>query len=101
MALSNTPLWPCKCRWCDTIITKYDSYGCNCCGAYVCKNCWGPDGNVCIYCYERAEYLDDHHCQICDDKDEDCEEDCDCGDECDDDDCGCEDCDCDDDEDDR
>ncbi len=84
--------WSRKCAWCDTVITDKNAYGCPCCGSYVCKECWGPDGKECIYCYERHEYLDDESCQE--------DEDCDC-DDCDDEDCDCDDEDDWDDEDDR
>ena len=74
--------WSRQCAWCDTVITDKNAYGCPCCGSYVCKECWGPDGKVCIYCYERHEYLDDEWCQ----EGEDCEDDCECEEDCDEDD---------------
>ena len=43
---------PLRCWWCGKLLTR--ALGCPICGAYVCEDCWGPDGEICIHCYETG-----------------------------------------------
>ncbi len=43
------------CRFCNKSISEADAYGCPTCGSYICEQCFGPDGDVCILCAETGE----------------------------------------------
>ena len=46
---------PIRCEWCNKLLSEDDAHGCSVCGAVVCDECWGPDGDVCITCAQIYE----------------------------------------------
>jgi hypothetical protein len=68
------------CKWRDRLLSAKRAYRCPICGHYVCADCWGLRGDICIVCLEQSEVLDDE-----DDDEEECEDEDDCDDyDCDD-----------------